>query len=101
LLRRVFRHLPKKCYGKWKVERHRRVNKWLRHHPEAKAYYDAAVEALKTNPYVGEPLHGRCRGLYKLRKGQLRLVYRLIPEECTILIEAVGYRENIYEELGC
>jgi mRNA-degrading endonuclease RelE of RelBE toxin-antitoxin system len=83
------------------VERHRRVHRWLRRHPEARDYYRRAVEVLEANPYAGEMLHGRCRGLYRLRVGPLRLAYHLVPEDCTVSVEAVGYRENIYEELGC
>jgi len=92
--------VPRKCQ-EWRVERRRRVSKWLRRHPEADEYYKRAVELLRANPYVGGPLHGRCRGLWKLRVGVLRLAYYPMPEECMVSIEAVGYRENIYEELGC
>ena len=93
--------MPKSCHGEWKVERRRRVTRWLRHHPEAMEYYKHAVELLRIDPYGGEPLHGRCQGLWKLRVGVLRVVYHPLPQECMVSVEAVGYRENIYEELGC
>ena len=92
--------MPERCM-EWRVERRRRVARWLRRHPEAGGYYRRAVELLRVDPYAGEPLRGRCRGLWKLRIGVLRIVYHPLPEECTVSVEAVGYRENVYEELGC
>ena len=85
----------------WRIERHRRVSRWLRRHPEAKPLYQRAVELLRRDPYAGEPLHGSCQGLRRLRLGTLRIVYHPMPGECIVSIEAVGYRENVYEELGC
>jgi mRNA-degrading endonuclease RelE of RelBE toxin-antitoxin system len=85
----------------WEIVWSRRVRKWLRRHPEAVEYYGRGRELIVANPYSGERLHGRCRGLWKLRVGELRIVYRILGDDCIVAIEAVGYRENIYEELGC
>jgi len=92
--------VPKKCV-EWEVLRSRRARRWLRRHPEAMGYYERVKEVIAADPYAGEPLHGRCRGLWKLRVGRIRLAYRVLPEKCMVVVEAVGYRENIYEELGC
>ena len=87
--------------AEWEVVRSRRARKWLRRHPEAREYYERAAGAIAVDPYAGEPLRGRCRGLWKLRVGRIRLAYRVLTEKCMVVVEAVGYRENVYEELGC
>ncbi|WP_338252686.1 hypothetical protein [Pyrodictium abyssi] len=61
----------------------------------------ASPAAAHGEPLRGEPLHGRCRGFYRLRVGVLRVAYWLDPRECIVRIERLGYRENVYEELGC
>ena len=86
--------------AKWEVVRSRRARKWLRRHPEAVEYYEKAVRTIVADPYAGEPLRGRCRRLMKLRVGRIRLAYRVLAEKCMVVVEAVGYRENVYEELG-
>ena len=58
-------------------------------------------KSLRLNPYLGEPLHGRCRGFYRYRKGELRVIYWVDPDDCTIRVARIGYRERIYEELEC
>ena len=85
----------------WEVVRSRRVRRWLRRHHEAMGYYERARDAITVDPYAGQRLHGRCRGLWKLRVGRLRIIYRVLEDRCMVVIEAVGYRENVYEELGC
>ena len=85
----------------WSVVRSRRVHRWLRRHPEAVEHYRRAVEILRADPYAGEPLRGRCQGLWRLRVGRIRLVYRVLGEERMVVVEAVGYRESVYDELGC
>jgi len=60
------------------------------------------VERARGDPYMGEPLHGRCRGLYRLRKGRLRLAYWLDTEHCVVRIAKIGYRECIRRRAqGC
>jgi len=77
------------------------VGRWVRRHPEARGLVEEARRELEANPYLGEPLHGRCSGLYKYRKGQLRIIYWLDTGNCLVRVIRIGYRGRIYEELGC
>ena len=79
----------------------RDVGRWLRRHPEARSQFAEAIEKIKANPYLGKPLHGRCCGFYRLRRGRLRLIYWIDHSSCTLRVVMVGYRERVYEGLGC
>jgi len=83
----------------FRVEFARKAYKWLRGHREAWSIVDEAVKELRVNPFIGEELHGRCRGLRKYRRNRLRIVYSIDTENCTVIVWRVGYRENIYEEI--
>ncbi len=43
-------------------------------------------------------LAGRWRGLYRLRVGDYRAIYKLNHELQLLLVEIVGHRREIYEE---
>jgi len=45
-----------------------------------------------------EALTGDLIGLYKLRVGDYRVIYEIIPNEETIVIYAVGHRREIYRK---
>ncbi|NOZ89594.1 MAG: type II toxin-antitoxin system RelE/ParE family toxin [Crenarchaeota archaeon] len=90
-----------RCRGRWRAVAHREVARWLRRHPDAFMLVKEALHELESNPRLGEPLRGRCHGLYRYRKGRLRLVYWLNDEDCTVRVVDVGWRESIYEKLGC
>ena len=83
----------------WVVREHRRVAKWLLRHANYAPVYGRARNMLASNPYQGEPLAGRCRGLWKLRVGDLRIVYEIRRAERVVYVWRVGLRENIYEGL--
>jgi len=50
-------------------------------------------EALKNNI---KPLKGRYSGLFRLRVGNYRVIYRLEKDRLLILIVRVGHRREIY-----
>jgi len=81
---------------RWIVREHRSVAKWLLRHPNYYSAYTHARAILAENPYAGEPLSGRCRSLWKLRVGDLRVIYEIRKEEQIVYVWRVGLRENVY-----
>ncbi len=75
------------------------MRKFEKRHPEYKHVIARAIASLSGNPYQGERLTGRCRGLWKLRLGKLRVIYRVNHAEREVYVFRVGLRENIYEDL--
>jgi mRNA interferase RelE/StbE len=45
-----------------------------------------------------EALKGDLSGLYKLRVGDFRVIYEIIPEEQIIIIHQIGHRREIYRK---
>ncbi|MEW6716801.1 MAG: type II toxin-antitoxin system RelE/ParE family toxin [Chloroflexota bacterium] len=45
-----------------------------------------------------EALSGEMSGLYKLRVGNYRVLYEILPAEQTIVIHAIGHRREIYQK---
>lgn len=66
-------------------------------HPEIKRKLRGALEAIAGDPGVGKPLKEELAGLWSLRVGRFRVVYRLGSTR-TIEILAFGPRERVYEE---
>ena len=83
----------------WRVYVHRGVRKFEKRHPEYKHVVARAIESLSRDPYQGERLAGRCRGLWKLRLGRLRVIYRVDPARREVFVLRAGLRENVYEGL--
>ena len=52
------------------------------------------VEKLKTEPGLGLPLRGKLSKLYKLKVSKYRVLYQIDSYNLTILIIAIGKREN-------
>ena len=89
----------KRCQ-RWLITEHKSVYRFLLRHPGYVAHYQALKTLLEEDPYrAGERLSGRCRWLWRARRGELRVVYSIHPGECKVRIWRVGLRENIYEEL--
>ena len=61
----------------WEVLVHRSVRKFEKKHPSYKHVVAEALRALGENPFVGEKLSGSCSGLWRLRKGELRVIYEI------------------------
>lgn len=61
----------------------------------------AAVEliygALADDPErVGRPLRLGFEGLHSARRGDYRIVYRILDDDGAVVIEAVGHRSDVY-----
>ena len=56
------------------------------------------IHWLSTNLDKLQPisLKGRLAGLCKLRDGDYRVIYQILPNEKTLLIHAIGHRREIY-----
>ncbi len=54
------------------------------------------LEQLKDNPQIGKPLTGNLAGIWSLRIGKYRALYRIYKEKLIIIILTIGYRKNIY-----
>mgnify|MGYP001165451200 CR=1 FL=1 len=54
------------------------------------------LRLLRDNPRVGVPLHGKFKGLWKLRMGKYRAVYELNQKELIIYILTIGHRKKVY-----
>ncbi len=50
-------------------------------------------EALRNNI---KPLKGKYSGLYRLKVGNYRVIYRIYKEKLFILIVRIGHRKDIY-----
>jgi len=51
---------------------------------------------LKENSKLGIPLIGNLSGLWKLRIGKYRVIYKIFENQLLILVLDIGYRKNIY-----
>jgi len=49
---------------------------------------------LSENPYIGKPLTGKYKGLYKYRVGKYRVIYTIRGDEVWIL--KIGHRKHVY-----
>jgi mRNA interferase RelE/StbE len=64
-----------------------------------KAKVTTAIEGLKNNPFRGKDikkLKGKLEENYRLRIGDIRVVYQIDKEASLIIIKAMGRREGIY-----
>lgn len=69
-----------------------------RMHPDLKRKVKASLGAISRDPHAGKPLREEFEGLRSFRFGRFRIVYRIIGQETTVDIIAIGPRANIYEE---
>ncbi len=65
--------------------------------PATKGKVRAALDALRSDPHLGDPLHRELTGRRRIRVGQLRIIYRLTG--ATIEVVAIGPRRTIYVDL--
>ncbi|MEJ7615007.1 MAG: type II toxin-antitoxin system RelE/ParE family toxin [Candidatus Fervidibacter sacchari] len=86
--------------GKFEVKFHRNAAKAYQRLPKAvKQRIDEAIETLRTNPFYGKDickLSGKLEGLYRLRIGEYRVIYRILEEQRLVIVEAVGTRGEVY-----
>ena len=73
------------------------VRDLIRHmHPPLKRKVRAALADILDDPDCGKPLEGELKGLWSLRIGRHRVIYR--PDDAGAEIVAIGPRRTIYEE---
>lgn len=65
--------------------------------PSIKQKVRAALDLLVDTPHEGKPLRGDLTGLWSLRVGRFRIIYRMA--EHVLDIVAVGPRSTIYPEV--
>lgn len=56
----------------------------------------AAIDRLAENPFVGETLKGRLRGLRRLRSGRYRVLYETWNDALIVLVVRVSHRRDAY-----
>ena len=57
---------------------------------------DNALEALKSNPFLGKPLKDKLKGKYSLRVGVYRIIYFIEKQEIVIYVLDIGHRREVY-----
>ena len=67
--------------------------------PGIRRHIQAAMKALREDPWRGKLLQMSLRGLRSWRTGAFRIVYRIQEEQIEILVLAVGHRRNVYDEI--
>ena len=65
----------------------------------AKEVHDAVVAALAglaAEPRAGKPLVGELRGLWSLRRGDYRVLYRINDKTKRVEVARIGHRRDVY-----
>ncbi len=57
---------------------------------------DNALEALKSDPFLGKPLKDNLKGKYSLRVGIYRIIYSIDKGEITIYVLEIAHRREVY-----
>jgi mRNA-degrading endonuclease RelE of RelBE toxin-antitoxin system len=57
-----------------------------------------ALEGLRSKPHTGKRLRGELEGLFSLRIGGMRTVYRLDIKKNVVVVLAIGPRGDIYHK---
>ena len=65
-------------------------------HPQLKRKMRAALTDVLDNPDCGTPLKGELKGLWSLRVGRHRVIYR--PDAAGAEVITIGPRATVYEE---
>jgi mRNA interferase RelE/StbE len=58
----------------------------------------AAFERLKAKPHSGKKLRGELEGLFSLRIGGMRTVYKVDADKKVVVVLAIGHRGDIYKK---
>jgi len=53
-------------------------------------------EEIARNPLLGKPLQGPLKGLRSQRIGNLRIIYKIIKNELTIMVINLEHRKQVY-----
>ena len=57
---------------------------------------NAAIDNLKTSPYIGKKLTSELKDCRSLRVGDYRIIYSIIEHQILIQIIKIGHRREIY-----
>jgi mRNA interferase RelE/StbE len=77
------------------------VGKIIRHlPPDLKRAVKGALQALRSDPALGEPLLRDLEGLWEYRVRRFRIVYSVDPATRVVRIFAVGRLRTIYESVA-
>ncbi len=66
--------------------------------PSVKHKVRSGLTVLSTDPHQGKPLKAEFSGLWSLRVGRFRIIYRIQPRVIEVI--AIGPRATIYSALG-
>ena len=58
----------------------------LRFAPSAAPIYDAALRRIELDPIIGAPLFEPLKGLWSYRSGDLRIIYKIVPEARAVVV---------------
>ena len=56
----------------------------------------SALDALAAEPRAGKPLTGALRGLWSLRRGDFRVLYRVDDPARRLEVARIGHRREVY-----
>jgi len=62
--------------------------------PESTRIMDKLEKDLGKNPDKGEPLKGKFKGMFKLKVGDYRVIYKKAKD--SVLILRIGHRKHVY-----
>ncbi len=68
--------------------------------PDLKRAIKGALQALRRDPALGEPLLRELEGLWKYRVRRFRIVYSVDRGKRVVRVFAVGHRRTIYETVA-
>jgi mRNA interferase RelE/StbE len=68
--------------------------------PDLKRAVKGALQALRRDPALGEPLLRELEGLWKFRVRRFRIVYSVDRGKQVVRVFAVGHRRTIYETVA-
>lgn len=57
----------------------------------------AALSALESDPRAGKPLTGELAGVWSLRRGDYRVLYRIDDRARRVEVARVGHRRDVYQ----
>ena len=55
------------------------------------------LEGLRYDPRLGKPLVGNLAGIWSLRIGELRVLYRIFDQRLIVFILKIGNRKDVYD----
>ena len=56
----------------------------------------SSLQLLTKKPFKGKPLQAYLKGLYSLRVGDYRIVYKVLKDKRSIVILKIGHRKEVY-----